>query len=476
MDRSLRKIRASDGQALLLAVLIMIAILLIGTLFVAVVNYNQRASGRHTQLIKALSLAKAGIDYANNMLQFSPQGLDWRPEPPPCQYTDGTVDPDFWGPDGVRYTDDDYYSYQEILNGWYPLVDADTGAVIRQGFTRYPQMGRGHFLLRVTYDPDPPYEPWQEGDPVDTPNPLSKYIKIEAIGVTEDEGFVSRKMQAYKPVALTNYLLFVSDKSRRGYPTLLGYNPWIDMDKDGVLDGFEPAYSYDTETRYTYHGSMRFNTDVQMQGLNLVSMTPADVGSPATPPTSAPGDVEGGGYLRGDSLGSYKTVQTPLTADATAGATELYVLNAQGFRPNDIVSIAGPPQYSGTVTDNPAPPGAIPIAPPIPTGATYPAGSSVQIRCADVPHLNPPDLFAKDPATGTMRWYALTRDAGVVVTPAAGPFVGQAINVASLGYMWDKNGNQIAGLYIDNTADIQKKHNINQLMQEWLNPAPDNGG
>ena len=37
MDRSLHQTSASDGQALLLAVLIMIAILLIGSLFVAVV-------------------------------------------------------------------------------------------------------------------------------------------------------------------------------------------------------------------------------------------------------------------------------------------------------------------------------------------------------------------------------------------------------------------------------------------------------
>ena len=336
MDRSLHKTRASDGQALLLAVLIMIAILLIGTLFVAVVKYNQRTGGRQAQLLKTMTLAKAGMDHADDMLQFSPQGLDWRPELPPCRYTDDTFHPDFWGPDGIPYTYDDYYSYQEFLNGWYPLVHVgpdgipgtDDDYYIRRGFTRYPDMGGGHFLLRVTYDPDPPYEEWQEGDPAyinpASPqfDPLSKYIKIESIGVTEDEGFVSRKVQAYKPVALANYLLFVSDYTGAGTPAILGYDPAIDMDKSGTLDSFEPAYSYSTGTRYTYHGSVRINTEVQIQGLNLVSMTPADVGAPATPPTSAPGEAEGGGYLRGDSLGSYKPVQTLLTADATIGVEE----------------------------------------------------------------------------------------------------------------------------------------------------------
>ena len=42
MDRSLHRTRASDGQALLLAVLIMIAILLIGTLPIATGCGNQQ--------------------------------------------------------------------------------------------------------------------------------------------------------------------------------------------------------------------------------------------------------------------------------------------------------------------------------------------------------------------------------------------------------------------------------------------------
>jgi len=496
MGRSLSKTAVRDGQALVLAVLIMIAILLIGSLFVAVVNYNQRASGRQAQLLKTMTLAKAGMAHADEMLRFSPQGLDWRPELPPFQYSDGTPGPLFWGPDDMPYTADDYYSHEEILNNWYPVVNPGPDGIpgtnddyyIRRGFTRYPDMGGGHFLLRVTYDPDPPYEEWQEGDPAyinpgsPRPDPLSKYLKIESIGVTEGEGFVSRKVQAYKPVALANYLLFVSDRTRYGYPTILGYNPDIDMDKDGALDSFEPAYDYDIGPIYTYHGPMRFNTDVQMQGLDLVSMTPADEGSPATPPTSAPGEIEGGGYLRGDSLGSYKPVQTVLTADATAGDDELHILNAQGFRPGDRVSIAGTPPYLGTVTDDLASDGAIPIDPAVPAAVTYPAGSPVQITCADVPHLNAPDLFAWDPATGTMRWNALTREAGLTRTAVApSPLAGETHNTAELGWMWDENGTQIAGLYIDNRDDLQYVdgngvHHINPLMQEWLNPQPDNGG
>ena len=85
MGRPLRKTGSNDGQALLLAVLIMIAILLVGMLFVAVVNYGQRSSAQHSDRVKAEKLAQAGIDYANYMLQYSALGLDWRPPTPPYE-------------------------------------------------------------------------------------------------------------------------------------------------------------------------------------------------------------------------------------------------------------------------------------------------------------------------------------------------------------------------------------------------------
>ncbi len=452
MDRSLHKTRASDGQALLLAVLIMIAILLVGSLFVAVVNYNKRASGRHAQLLTAMSLAEAGIAHANEMLQFSPPGLDWRPSDPPAASSEPPPPGDpVW----------DYYSTEEIDRGWYGLVDAGTGAVLRPGFTRYPQMGRGHFLLRVTYDPDPPYEEWQEGDPAyinpGSPRPdlLSKYIKIEAIGVTEDEGFVSRKVQAYKPVALANYLLFVSDRSRRGYPTILGYNPWIDMDKDGAaFEFFSPEFA-GIPTTYTYNGPIRSNADVEFTGANngggLVGASNKillvngdanddgdlnDVGDGATAPITSQdfSNPLWGGYLRDDYFETHGQV-----TEASLGCVAFDVLTALGPTLEDLTS------------------------------------DRVQEQ---VDRLSAPDLFARDPATGTMRWDALTCEAGVAVTATApSPLVGQTHNTAELGWMWDVSGNnQIAGLYIDNRNDIQFAGKINPLMQEWLDPQPDNGG
>ena len=71
------------GQALMVAVLLMMAILLVGILFVALVTYNQEQSTRHEEMLEAQAMAEAGIRYATYMLENSPEGADWRPPQPP---------------------------------------------------------------------------------------------------------------------------------------------------------------------------------------------------------------------------------------------------------------------------------------------------------------------------------------------------------------------------------------------------------
>lgn len=418
------------GQALLIAVLLMFAILLVGALFVAIVNYNQQSSVRHSDMIAAQGLAEAGIRYADYMLQYSAQGADWRPLPPPAKDTDGNYFPDL-------ATFRTCYTETEEERGWCPLIHAGTGEWVRFGFTRYPtdvdaggalRIGRGHLFLRVTYDPDPPYEPVQLDDPAHnnpTPqqDPLSKYIKIEAIGVVDDEGFVFRRLEAYKPIALTDYLLFVTDRSRRAQPTILGYNPWIDMNKDNSLNFFT----------HEFHGPMRFNTPVQLEGQNFDSATalPANASTTiymATAPTGPltpdrPGEDEGGGYLRDDRFETMYNV------------SESYAVGT------DFNVDAGDNTLAAAITSGHA------------------------VEGSD--HLSAPQLFAQDPATGTMRWYALTRDSGVVELST---FLGSTVNTGQFGHG--------QGIYVDNFGDIQRpdlgpRERINWLIQDWLHNLPE---
>ena len=134
------------GQALLIAVLLMSVILLVGILFVALVNRNQEQSARHGDVVTASELCAAGIRYVDRMLQTSPLGADWRPRfvaydpatynaddpatwpSPPAMYEDSNAagdntDPNFWGPDGIEGSEDDYYNDFDIAAWCCPWRD-----------------------------------------------------------------------------------------------------------------------------------------------------------------------------------------------------------------------------------------------------------------------------------------------------------------------------------------------------------------
>ena len=493
MGRPVKTEAANHGQALLLAILIMMAILLTGTLFVAVVNYSQRSSTRHSDMVKAMNLAEAGIRYANYMLQFSAEGLDWRPPAPPYQFSDDSSSSYFWGLDGVQYTDDDYYAAQEIDNKWSALInvgDDSTAATdddyfVRFGFTRYPPPANvetvdspdiqgGHYLLRVTYDPDPPYE---KGD-LHEPDPRSKHIKIESIGVVDDEGFVFRRLEAYKPVVLTDYLLFVSDKTQRGYPTILGFDPYIDMDKDDSLDFFSPEFAGSVKT-YTWNGPMRFNTDVEFIGANNDAVD-------RTNPESASNKIL---LVKGDNNDDDDITDVGEAAIAPIIGQDYSIALGGGYLRDDYFQAWGQVTdelYKSTGSEICA---AFDVLTPTGPSPNLEDLNSKRVK-EDALWLTAPELFAQDPATGTMRWDALTRDAGVVVEcvdPARPLWHGRVLNVAQLGYMWDKNEDQIAGLYIDNFFDLQfspgsdnktnptdpaRQCDINKLIQDWLHNLP----
>lgn len=469
--------RGRQGQALMVAVLLMMVILLTGILFVAVVTYNQSQSGRSVDVGAAQALAEAGIRWCNTNLMKSPEGADWRPpfrayDPsnppnaadrstwpvPPVMLTNGTA----WGvygPDGVADTEDDYYSEFERSRGWHGLVDATTGRYLRLGFTRIPDLnalpvgasvpaetgvvgGKGHILVRVTYDPDPVYEP--EDYPADgsnpKPNPLSAAIKIESIGVVDETAPVFRYLVAYKPIGLTDYVLFVTDKDHTGRPTRLGFDPRLDMLNDNVL-GWLPQ---------TFYGPMKFNTPLELVGANS-SATPNAAGASnqfvlTEQPTSAtlevPGVnpiVPGGGYLRDDKIEAQGIWEAGASFTAAVSQRDVTgTVSALGrLYPSTDPAFD---TYGGRVLDGQ----------PAMDAAGYPRGCST---------LSPPEVFSPE---GRARYYALTRDSGRVVLDAG---TGNPVNLGTIG--------QGLGVYIDNNSDLQfvddrGNHDRDALISDWM--------
>ncbi|MCE5219166.1 hypothetical protein LLH03_19295 [bacterium] len=475
-----------QGQALMVAVLLMMVILLTGILFVAIVSYNQAQSARSSDVVAAQSLAEAGIRWCNENLNHSPEGADWRPpfrplildtsDPrcfdytnpdtwpvPPVQDTNG-VDYGCYGadltlnagnPTGAADTADDYYSEFERSHGWHGLVDP-SARYRRLGFFRIPDInskpaavtlptevgalgGKGHILVRVTYDPDPPYEP--EDGTAPTPDPMSKYIKIEAVGVVDQDVPVFRYLVAYKPIGLTDYTLFVTDKDQTGRPAKIGFSPSIDMLNNG---GAETLFQ-------SFYGPLKFNTQLQLVGGNVNS--PSDAAGASTRfvltdgPTNVPATPEvpgvnprimGGGYLRSDTAEAQGIVEA-----GTAPTTAVYTRDATGtLSAATALAPTGPAfdTVQGKVMDGET--------------AIDSNGFSRATR-----RLTPPEAAT---GQGLQRYLDLTRDSGSVVTDTA---TGQAVNLGRIG--------QGLGVYVDNASEVQfvdkdGSHNLDALIGDWM--------
>lgn len=215
----MRRAKGCDrsGQALLLAVLVMVLLALVAAAFVAVIAYSLTHAARHEEVVAAEEAARAGIRYADDQLGNSDEGADWRPVPPPA-------------PGSPTYGN--YFDTIEQIRGWAPL-----------GFSKYPNplepdatttdnpdMGGTRFLLKVT----PPTTP--------TPgNPLAKYLRIESVGRSSANPSVFRMLVAYKLVGLADNALFVTDYTSTTTTGFLdgtartGMAPRIDFDPDSVL-------------------------------------------------------------------------------------------------------------------------------------------------------------------------------------------------------------------------------------------------
>ncbi len=473
-----------QGQVLLIAVLLMMVILLTGILFVAIVTYNQHQSVRSADVNLTQGLAEAGIQWCDENLANSPLGADWRPPfkpvniatydsgdpttwPVPPVMDTSANDYKTWGVDDLEDTEDDYYSDFERARNWHGLVDATTGEYIRRGFYRLPNVnstatsllgippeagsigGKGHILVRVTYDPDPPYETL-DSDPYRQPDPMSGAIKIESIGVVDEDTPVYRYLVAYKPIGLTDYLFFVTDNNRSGRPATLGFNPRIDMDNNGwgAADWLQQSF----------YGPMRFNTTLQLAGDNY-NATSAGAGTYITltsAPTQATSEVPGmnsqgitGGYMRTDRIESPDGITEPGFSGAPVGTRTTTVRRR---------AVDGTITTAGQIVATSD--GSVPYST---LGGLVLDGSRSSDAAGDpryVERLAAPDIFGGSGKRANF-YRALTRDSGPVVTLTGGA----TVNLGNYGFG--------RGIYVDNKADVQfvdrrGNHDIDALMDEWM--------
>lgn len=446
------------GQALMVAVLLMMAILLVGILFVALVTYNQTQSARHEDNLLAQAMAEAGVRYAAYMLENSPEGADWRPPEPPATDPAGAADPDVYGPDQTPGTEDDYYDDIALARGWAPVVNDLTtrDSYTRRGFSRFPDtrhpagvttatmpntVGRGYFYLRVTYDP------WEPGDTT-TPDPMNWHIKIESIGRVEGTS-VFRTLVAYKPIPMLNYARFVHNTTNHGRPAFFGTPPWADMDVDGTLRA-DPADPRSDWLATTIDGPVKVNGPLHVAG----GIWPDGSGGVAEASTTfaLTDGFSTAGYLRRDKIeavgGIYRWQEPADTLDDT------------NDRPAQVVINADPPELMTYTSDDvdPDPDSFDTIGGHVLDGQQGLSGD----RSRFVSWTNAGSLTLGEGVTNFERYKRLTRDSGDVVSDA-----GTFVNNGQWGYG--------RGIYIDNFTDIQFNHDIQALIDDWQRPTGSTG-
>ncbi len=411
---SKRRLSNEHGQSLILAIIVMFLLVFIGVVFVLLVARNQGRAGRSRDVLEAQYLAEAGIQYADTQLRTSEEGADWRPEPDNLGFIydeatgDYNLDP-AWDLADLAENHPDfkwlrpYWPTERDFNGVQNAM-GPTG-----GYTSF-KTGEGRYLLRVSYNPDPN-------------DPMSKYIKIESIGrigvVDKDDPTtwsgqvrLRRELTAYKPIGVTDYARFITNKEKRSAEIPLG------------AAGHKVRFGYYNSLGDFRGAPIRVNGNLTWYGSEIEiilrgkTYPDRETGGSQFLPIDM---VEVAGKIRHDKI---KT---------SSGSQPLPVIL------REIVD-------NGAAVDNPVYPSDGYGSNPFTTrNGFYRDGSSStdrQHHARGIKRLEPPLIESND--SKVRRYIQLTRDSGVWVNGPNG-------NVNSGRYGWGR------GVYIDNTDDLQPK-------------------
>lgn len=401
------RLRSRSGQSLIIALSVMFIMVFIGTIFVTLVARNLNASVRSGNVLVARQMAEAGIQYADRMLTYGEEGADWRPEPDGLDPASNANHPD------IRW-----------LQPYEPAQSATGGPT--GGFTSF-STEQGRFLLRVTYNPDPR-------------DPSSRFIKIESVG---REGFVDSNFQgsgtpdpttyantgpvrlrheltAFKPIGITDYVRFVTNKEKRTEPASFGRS-----------FGNRPLAFGGPVGGEDRTGPVRVNGDLLWRG-------PTDVylrsGQTAQSAERLPVErVEVAGEIQHDPPDAPVRVFNNGVLEGTARPTR-----TGGSLNPDFTTFQGLYRDGADEADV--------------------AGYGRAVR-----RLEPPLVDQTDPSSGVARYRRLTENSGVLVTLDGG----RSVNSGRYGYG--------RGLYIDNSRDTQQDGSTmfggtSTLTTEWTTP------
>ncbi|MCJ7749688.1 MAG: hypothetical protein MUQ65_01125, partial [Armatimonadetes bacterium] len=371
--------RASSGQALLIAVLILFAVATLGALFAGIIGAQISQVARQSDMVVLRNIAEAGLRLANEQLTYSPAGADWRPSAAPYR------------------------------------------------------CGEGHVTIDVTYGPSP--------DQLQ-----SRFVRIVSTAVFPDNPFLRHTILALKPVLLTDYARFITDRFETDRAAALGVTG---LEANGAS---RPDYvSY-------IEGPIRSNTDVTWYGQSQVSLRT----------TFDTTDWRSLGVLRDDRIevaGFMRPATNPAIADGLQlsidGVSRVTNLFAPATEEERFDYAYGFPRWwEGGIVPN-----SRTVLTALPEVVTM-TGEVISGALA-VPRVRPPEIDAIHPDKDTNRYLSLTRDSGFWVQDAGGFFY----NTGEFGWGWSNYG----GIYVDNFDDIQYNHDLEKLRLNWTRSVGEHG-
>jgi hypothetical protein len=497
---------------------VMLVLSFLGALFVAIVGNALENSRQSNRTGSADTFAQAGIDYADKMLQTSPEGADWRP---PLQYVYYAATGSYTFTDASGSVDhcpfnneSQCFAYDAMAAQLSSADNKDPDKLwLQQGYSRY-NVGNGRFLIRLSYVS----EPGAGGVTTNAAQnilPTSKYIKIESIGL---EGTVTpsdptsylqvdnkrrSEIVAYKPITLGDYTLFVTDKDKRGEVASLGLPATIPSTANPQslittgIDSFTGTWDstnlasaglvtptflttmFGSNNEYfstasvagagSGGGSIRVNSDLRLYGPVQVYANPV-LGE----------GIQVAGRLLFDGFSAGSTGQTTVSGASRPFASEqptqlqvvaynsgsaaistglLFPTNASDSSGNNIFSTFG-----GLVRDNSGSSDA----------ALYPDGNgSTAVTGSGYPRsakrLEPPIIDRADPKSRLTRYQTIART-GTGSSAAASPSGGTVGSAPGNSGPYSATGN-VASVYVDNSTDIQAESEQFSLRDQWINKA-----
>lgn len=469
--------RREQGQTIIVALIILGLLLILGFVFLGIVNRGVQGSARAQTRTIANDLAEAGIRYARTQLLRSVEGADWRGEPTPVTPT--AADPNrTQDPDGI---------YLRPASGFLlPNGQLDQGGP--DGLGNFIRVGtdNGRFLVRVRYAPsDANIFATATTGALRDPGAVRNYLIIESIGrrgrITGNDptqllsgpsiqfrNFASqadfttalaqfqaaqvtandRRLTAFMSIGLTDTARFITNLFKVSRPAEIG-----------IPSDLGAAYAYDNPAAPTPVGP-----NIAMQ-LGLPSVEGATAASPLF-------NIGGLGSLHSNAdltvygrlnVFANRSLGDQITVAGNISSQDNARLNVNAFSFN---------RASGTWNSqfnlDPVNGGVLnsrnnvfsTLGGIIRDGVAQPDADGIS---RGVGYKEPPRISEADPETGELRYLQLTRESGNSV--AGG-------NSGRFGFG--------EGVYVDNSADLQSPPSegarqanpgSSSAVSDWLNPA-----